>query len=168
MGQVDESFLAIETIHTLIILNDSFSEVPEDLQSILTDSSLHNSSAELTTKEILSRYGDIVRGNVAKQTVQAADAPAQGTTSAHGSTKSANPVAMRVDVDPSQANAWQKQSSVRPVQNFGPPSQQQQTFEYGAPNQPYSRGHADSDSDQASFNASRQSYGNKPQLGVTG
>lgn len=142
--------------------------MPEDLQSILTDSSLHNSSAELTTKEILSRYGDIVRGNVQKQVVQAADMPAQGPTSATGSSKGSNPVAMRVDVDPSQANAWHKQSSVRPVQNFGPASQQPQTFEYATPSQPYGRSRADSDSSQASFNASRQSYGNKPQLGVAG
>lgn len=140
-------------------------QVPEDLQSILTDSSLHNSSAELTTKEILSRYGDIVRGNVAKQTVQAADMPVQAS-SATGSTKGNNPVAMRVDVDPSQATAWQKQSSVRPVQNFGPPSQKPQAHDYAAPNQPYSRSRADSDSSQASFNAQRQSYGNKPPLGV--
>lgn len=94
--------------------------------------------------------------------------PAQGTSSATGSTKSNNPVAMRVDVDQSQANAWQKQSSVRPVQNFGPASQKQQNFDYAAPNQPYGKSGADSDSSQASFNASRQSYGNKPQLGVAG
>jgi hypothetical protein len=93
--------------------------------------------------------------------------PAQGTSSATGSTKGSNPVAMRVDVDPSQQNAWQKQSSVRPVQNFGPASQKQ-NFDYAAPNQPYGRSRADSDSSQASFNASRQSYGNKPQLGVAG
>ena len=34
-------------------------QVPEDLQSILNDSSLFNNSSEITTKEILKRYGDI-------------------------------------------------------------------------------------------------------------
>jgi hypothetical protein len=143
-------------------------QVPEDLQSILTDSTLHNSPADLTTKEILSRYGDIVRGNVAKQTVQAADAPAKTTpSSATASTKGSTPIAMRVDADPSQANAWQKQSSVRPVQNFGPGSKGQD-LDYAAPNKPFARTRADSDSSQASYGDQRdgrQSYGNKP-LGV--
>jgi hypothetical protein len=137
------------------------------LQSILTDSSLHNSSAELTTKEILSRYGDIVKGNVAKQTVQAADGPARATpSSATGSTKGPNTVAMRVDADPSQAHAWHKQSSVRPVQNHGP-GNAKQDFDFAAPNQPYSgRQRAGSGSSQGDYNKdNRQSYGNKP-LGV--
>jgi hypothetical protein len=139
----------------------------------LSDSSLHNSSAELTTKEILSRYGDIVRGNVAKQTVQAADAPARAPpSSATGSAQSATPVAMRIDKDPSQANAWQKQSSVRPVQNLGPPVKDRpKDYDYAVPNQPYSRTRADSDSSQASgynMKGDRQSYGGKAQVGLTG
>lgn len=34
-------------------------QVPEDLQSILNDNLLFSSSAEITTKEILKRYGDM-------------------------------------------------------------------------------------------------------------
>ncbi len=161
---------------------DNSVKVPEDLQSILTDSSLHNSSAELTTKEILSRYGDIVRGNVqtSQATVQAADAPAQGPLSASSSNRSAGPVAQRVDVDPYQANAWQKQSSVRHVQNNYPSggsgtgwNAPQQNFNFTGPSSPYARDRSDSNGSQGSFvhvqREGRQSYQPRPgTLGVTG
>lgn len=153
-------------------------QVPEDLQSILTDSSLHDGSAELTTKEILVRYGDIVKGNVQSNQpfVQAADAPAQVPLSA-SSSRSPGPVATRVDVDPYQANAWQKQSSVRHVQNAYPAgsngaglSAPQQEFNFSAPNSPYARDRSGSQGSQGSFGqvGGRQSYQNRPgTLGVT-
>jgi hypothetical protein len=145
------------------------------LQSILTDSTLHTSSADLTTKEILSRYGDIVRGNVAKQTVQGPDSPA-APPSAAGSSKSPVPVATRVDVDPYQANAWQKQSSVRPIQNFGPPSAQQD-HGFAPPMGQFAirdrAGSAGSREGEVSYGgggggtgSARQSYQNKAGLGV--
>lgn len=52
---MDESFLAIEAVHSLIEYNDAMCEVPEDLQSILSDSTLFNGGADITTKEILIR-----------------------------------------------------------------------------------------------------------------
>ena len=139
------------------------------MQSILTDSNLHNGSADLTTKEILSRYGDIVRGQVQKQTVQGPDSPA-APSSAAGSSRSPIPVATRVDVDPYQAHAWQKQSSVRPVQNLGPPGAQQD-FNFSAPASPFAvRDRAGSAGSQeaayTSGGSARQSYQNKPGLGV--
>lgn len=138
------------------------------MQSILTDSNLHNGSAELTTKEILSRYGDIVRGNVQKHTVQGPDSPAM-PHSAAGSSKSPIPVATRVDVDPYQATAWQKQSSVRPVQNLGPPGAQQD-FNFSAPTSPFAMreraGSAGSQEVAYGGGSARQSYQNKPGLGV--
>lgn len=144
--------------------------MPEDLQSILTDSTLHNGSAELTTKEILSRYGDIAKGNVqlTHRTAQAPDAPAQGQLSASSSSRS-NPVAMRVESDPSQATAWQKQSSVRPVQNTSAnPTAPQHDFDFNAPQSPYARdrsGSQGSQGSQANPNG-RQSYQHRPGLGV--
>ena len=140
--------------------------MPEDLQSILTDSNLHNATADLTTKDILSRYGDIVRGNVGKQTVQPADGPAQGPpSSAAGSSKSPHPMAQRVDVDPSQATAWQKQSSVRPVQNLGPPGQHGD-FNFSAPRSPYAGNRTESPNSQSEsgqgINSARASYQQKP------
>jgi len=146
-------------------------QVPEDLQSILNDSSLHNGSAELTTKEILSRYGDIVKGNVQRQTVTTADAPVRSPTN---STKTGTPVAAtRVDVDPYQATAWQKQSSVRPVQNVGPAtSAPPNEFHFGVATSPYARARAGSQGSQGSYGGAagmRQSYQPNPgAMGVTG
>lgn len=98
-------------------------QVPEDLQSILSDNSLFNGSADITTKEILKRYGDI--GKIA--TPQRAPTTVEGTpvrtTSSRGNTV---PVATRVESDPSQATAWRKQSSVRHVQGPGGQSYQDQ------------------------------------------
>ena len=130
-------------------------QVPEDLQSILTDSGLHSNSAELTTKEILSRYGDIVRGNVqaSQRFVQGPDAPAQqsplsATNSARGTPN--GPVVQRVDADPYQSNAWQIQSSVRPVQNAaaGPMAD---NFAYAAPSSPNARQRSESQGSQGSL-----------------
>ena len=149
---------------------NSYTQVPEDLQSILTDSSLHAGTAEITTKEILSRYGHIARGQVQKQTVQPADAPIRSPVSA---SNSIGPVATRVDVDPSQATAWQKQSSVRPVQNTttaapGPHNY----FDFGAPNSPYVRDRAGSSGSGGSHGGTpsgRHSFQPRPgQMGIAG
>jgi hypothetical protein len=153
-------------------------QVPEDLQSILTDSNLHDGSAELTTKEILIRYGHIVKGNVhANQaSVQAADAPAQGPLVASSSNRPTGPVATRVDVDPYQANAWQQQSSVRHVQNAYPSGSggagltaPQQEFNFNVPVSPYARNRSGSQGSQNSLGQAggRQSYQTRPgTLGV--
>lgn len=144
-------------------------QVPEDLQSILSDSTLHNGSAELTTKEILSRYGDIVRGNLMtpQKKAQAADVPLSASSSTR---MGGGPVATRVDIDPSQTSAWQKQSSVRPVQNaVAGLSGSQQELDYAAPNSPYVRERGGSQSSQGSYGtgSARQSFQPKPgALGV--
>ncbi|EXJ57013.1 hypothetical protein A1O7_07357 [Cladophialophora yegresii CBS 114405] len=170
--QVDESFLAIEAVNTLIEYNDYFCQVPEDLQSILTDTGLHGGSAELTTKEILSRYGHIAKGQVQRQTASAADAPIRSPAS--GSTP-VGPVATRVDVDPYQATAWQKQSSVRPVQNMASAtSAPANDFHFATPKSPYARDRAGSADSSGSHGAQpqpvgRQSYQTRPgQMGVSG
>ncbi|RMZ86516.1 hypothetical protein DV736_g6258, partial [Chaetothyriales sp. CBS 134916] len=174
--QVDDSFLAIEAVHTLIQFNDMFSQLPDDLQSILTDSQLHNASVDLTTKDIMSRYQDIVKGSVARQTVQPADAPAQASPSAASSSKSPQPLATRIDADPYQQKAWNKQSSVRPVQNFGPAQTGSDLsgFDLVAPNSPYARNRSSSLDSQPSQHSQppaqqipyRQSY--QPRTGGMG
>ncbi|KMU89445.1 rho-GTPase-activating protein LRG1 [Coccidioides immitis H538.4] len=110
---VDDSFLAIEAVTSLLEFNDSMCEVPHDLQSILNDSSLFNREAEITTKEILKRWGEIAKFPVPQRTPTGLDSlPARS-----GSNRGSNtPVATRIDGDPSQATAWQMQSSVRHVQ----------------------------------------------------
>lgn len=135
----------------------------------MTDTGLHVGPAEITTKEILSRYGHIAKGQVQKQTVQGPDGPARSPMSA---TNSLGPVATRVDVDPYQATAWQKQSSVRPVQNIAAAATTPQNdFNFSAPNSPYARNRAGSSGSAGSHGGApaRQSYQPKPgQMGVTG
>ncbi|CAK4031523.1 Rho-type GTPase-activating 1 [Lecanosticta acicola] len=107
---VDDSFLAIEAVHSLIECNESMCEVPEDLAMILNDSSLFSNSADMTTKEILKRYGDRAKAPTVNS--------AQGTSVATNNTTSppASAAAVtRVDTDPHQATAWQNESSVRHV-----------------------------------------------------
>ncbi|KAF2718820.1 GTPase-activating protein-like protein of the rho/rac family [Polychaeton citri CBS 116435] len=138
---VDDSFLAIEAVHSLIECNESMCEVPEDLAMILNDSSLFSNSADITTKEILKRYGDrvkppvptIVKAPGASTSIQDASIPGgkvMSATDAGGSPQSRShesnggrngtPVAQRVDTDLNQQSAWQNESSVRHVTNDTP------------------------------------------------
>ncbi len=116
LEQMEDSFLAIEAVHTLIECNDAMCEVPSDLQSILNDSSLFSGSADLTTKEILKRYGDM------NKPVSGATTGPNDTSSRQESRGSAPVVTHRDDEDPHQASAWQAESSTRPLQQ----QQQQQ------------------------------------------
>lgn len=88
--------------------------MPEDLQSILNDSSLFNNPGDITTKEILKRYGDLAANGGPRHQVETTQAPLR---SKEGSGRAHAPVVTRVDTDTSQANAWQKESSVRHVQD---------------------------------------------------
>jgi len=102
------------------------SQVPEDLALILNDSGLWSNNAEITTKEILKRYGD------------RAKAPTIGNSLSHemheqpprssGTAGGVNPVVTRVDTDPHQQDAWRNESSVRAVAADGG---------FQAPNLPY-------------------------------
>lgn len=109
-------------------------QVPEDLQSILNDSSLFNQSSEITTKEILKRYGDIGKSPGAQRTTvvtnPGSSTPPRTREGGNGNTRSGAPVVTQVDNDPYQANARQKESSVRhilgpggaPIYPSNPPS----------------------------------------------
>ncbi|QSZ32649.1 hypothetical protein DSL72_002228 [Monilinia vaccinii-corymbosi] len=114
---VDDNFLAIEVVHTLIECNEQMCEVPEDLQSILNDPILFNNTSDITTKEILKRYGDISATGGVRHQVETTE------SSGHrdGSGRPLAPVVTRVDVDPAHP-PWQKESSVRHVQD--PPAPQ--------------------------------------------
>ncbi|KAH8820302.1 hypothetical protein F5884DRAFT_41808 [Xylogone sp. PMI_703] len=113
---VDDNFLAIEVVHALIEYNDQMCEVPEDLLSILNDPSLFNNTSDITTKEILKRYGDIGANGGPKHQVETTDASANRPRDGSNNRAAQAPVVTRVDGDPSQAHAWQKESSVRHVQ----------------------------------------------------
>ncbi|CAG8482236.1 5131_t:CDS:10 [Ambispora gerdemannii] len=57
----DDSFLAIEAVHSLLRYQDEFWTVPEDLSAILQDQDLFNNLEALTTKDILKRCEKIVK-----------------------------------------------------------------------------------------------------------
>ncbi|TVY87304.1 Rho-type GTPase-activating protein, partial [Lachnellula willkommii] len=120
---VDDNFLAIEVVHTLIECNEQMCEVPEDLLSILGDPTLFNNTSDITTKEILKRYGDIGQNGGARHQVETVEG---SPPSKDDGRRPVAPVLTRVDTDPSQTNAWQKESSVRHIQEPSGP--------YGAPN----------------------------------
>lgn len=122
---MDDSFLAIEAVTSLIEYNESMCQVPEDFLSCLGDTALFKDS-EITTKELLKRYAHYGKMNGAQKTVaiesSTADHPESST--AGGTFRAKPPVAMRIDTDTSQANAWQKESSANPAQtsrDFHPP-----------------------------------------------
>ncbi|KAM0714821.1 hypothetical protein Q7P37_009285 [Cladosporium fusiforme] len=110
---VDETFLAIEAVHSLIECNESMCEVPEDLALILNDSGLWSNNAEITTKEILKRYGDRAKAPTIGNSIHhdIAEHPPRSSGTAGG----VNPVVTRVDTDPHQQDAWRNESSVRAV-----------------------------------------------------
>lgn len=89
-------------------------QVPIDLQSVLTDTSLFNEKTEITTKEILKKYGGIGRLQ-----------QAYGMDDTNGSNRVAqSPVtATKVEQTPSQTAANQAQSSVRHVYPTSPSDQ---------------------------------------------
>lgn len=158
--QVDESFLAIEAVNLLIKYNETMCEVPEDLQSILADSALHNASADMSTKDILARYGHIVQGHVQSQKP---DAAAGAPSHSASSSQNANGMAMRVDIDANQTTALKKQSSARHVQNqnvSAPPN------EYQGPRQPYAQDRTGSPASHDGYENVRSSY--QAKTGVPG
>ena len=124
-GGTDDSFLAIEAVNMLLDWNDQMSEVPEDIQSVLSDTELFNNMPEVTTKEILKRYGEIAKMPERHQVnvkAETADMPGRGQGSGASNPRPGAPVITRVDVDPHQEHAWQKEASVRHVQQNGAPS----------------------------------------------
>lgn len=80
---------------------------------ILNDSSLFSASADITTKEILKRYGDRARapsGTPAPAAETSVNSPGPRSKESRQSAG-----VTRVDIDPNQATAWQNESSVRHV-----------------------------------------------------
>lgn len=141
----------------------NMSQVPQDLQSILTDTSLFNRDAEITTKEILKRYGDIGKLAVPQRTPTGLDSlPARSASNRASNT----PVATRIDADPSQATAWQMQSSVRHVQPLqahdGELRPQQPPIRSDSGDSYHSQGHPSAQQQQA------MAYRPRPPVGQSG
>lgn len=92
----------------------TITKVPEDLLSILNDTSLFNNSGDITTKEILKRYGDIAANGGPRHQVETTQG--KPPRSKDGSGRAQHAPVVRVDTDPTQQNAMQTETSVRHVQ----------------------------------------------------
>jgi hypothetical protein len=107
-------------------------QVPEDLQSILEDTSLFNKESDITTKEILKRYGER-SSNLAhhplitdpeKPRLDSHDSKPHGAR--NGTTpapRASAPMITHVDsTDQPHSHTWPKESAVRhvPAQGGGP------------------------------------------------
>ena len=90
-----------------------------DIQTIVNDTDLFGNTGEITTKEILKRYGEM--GKSANY-APGAQTPPQHHGSVGGGSRTGAPVPTRVDTDQTQIHAWQKESSVRHVGQNGAPS----------------------------------------------
>ncbi|KAI5809630.1 hypothetical protein DFH27DRAFT_153739 [Peziza echinospora] len=151
-GQPEETtFLAIEAINTLIEYNEQMCEVPEDLLSMLNDSNLFAGSADLTTKDILKRYGEIVNRPTPARTIgppnppQTTDSPPPKSKEGRGSA----PIYHRVDADGDTSNtAWQREPSVKHIQ--GPPQPSSANPTDGG-NREFQRQHTRGNSDSSQF-----------------
>ncbi|KAL2352310.1 GTPase-activating protein-like protein of the rho/rac family [Cryomyces antarcticus] len=175
-GAEEDPFFAIEAVHVLIEYNEAMCEVPEDLQIALNDSALFSSSADITAKEILKRFGD--RSRVTQPTVVDPDSSTSRSREGHSSA----PVVTHVDTDPGQASAWQNERSVRHVQGpnsqnttYGPSSTHntppQMPYDLGAPNIPYANPPSGSPESHGSPSRSTHrssAFAKQGALGVTG
>lgn len=81
----------------------------------MSDPSLFQNGGEITTKEILKRYGDLGSIGGPKHQVETSEVSSPGGRS--NKDRALAPVVTRVDTDSAQTHAWQKESSVRHVQN---------------------------------------------------
>lgn len=108
---------------------------------ILNDSSLFSNSADITTKEILKRYGDRAKAPVVNSpTFNSTKPDSYGDASSPvppGQSSGGMPIAHRVDPDPNMMTAWQNESSVRHVGSDAPPNQGGGVT---PPNLPYAQG----------------------------
>ncbi|KAJ6014325.1 hypothetical protein N7540_008916 [Penicillium herquei] len=170
---VDESFMAIEAVNALITYNDNMCEIPEDLQSILSDPTLFKENAEVTTKEILKRYGDIARGSFSTRPDNGGE-----TFTITNSNRHNTPTSARIETDPSQDTAWQMQSSVRHVPGpsghaHSSSAAPQAGLDFGPPEPSYQRERSASNSSQQNPDGTSQNLPYRPRpsagaMGVTG
>jgi hypothetical protein len=139
------------------------------LQSVLSDPTLFKENTEVTTKEILKRYGDIARGSFRPE-----NGGETFTITPSNRNNQNTPTSARIETDPSQDAAWQMQSSVRHV--AGPSGHAHSTSDFEPPQPSYRRERSSSNDSQqnASDNQGQSqnlSYRPRPSpgaMGVTG
>ncbi|CAK7567907.1 MAG: Rho-type GTPase activating protein Rga1 [Sporothrix epigloea] len=103
-----DPIFAIDAVDMLITNIEDMCLIPDELVNSLNDPSLFNNNGEITTKEILKRFGDRTVANGAGQSY----GKAGEVMSRHDSWT--RPLVRRVETDPS---VWQDERSVRTVQD---------------------------------------------------
>lgn len=160
-----------------LLVSSNIFQIPEDLQSILNDPTLFRENAEVTTKEILKRYGDIARGSFSQK-------PGDGGetfTITNPNRNNNMPTSARIETDPSQDAAWQMQSSVRHVpgpsgHSHSKSATPQAGLDFVPPQAPYHRERSTSNGSQQNAGTSEGQSQNVPYrprpspgaMGVTG
>lgn len=81
--------------------------------SILNDTALFNNPSEITTKEILKRYGDLAANGGPRHNVETTNGPSR---SKDGNGRAQHTPVVRVDTDPGQEAARATETSVRHIQ----------------------------------------------------
>jgi hypothetical protein len=144
-------------------------QVPEDIQSILNDNDVFKNNSDITTKEILKRYGDMLKDKKDSGVGFSSGDPAPlRQQESNGNTRVGAPVVTRIDTDTHGQNAWQKEASVRHIQGNGvptyPPSSNQNTpppqphYEFATPNSPYHQRTGSTDSAASYGTPNRHSH----------
>ncbi|KAL4960891.1 GTPase-activating protein LRG1 [Aspergillus stella-maris] len=162
---VDESFLAIEAVNALITYNDTMCEIPEDLQAVLSDNTFFKENSEVTTKDILKRYGDIARGGFSQKASNGGE-----TFTITNQSRGANvPTSARIETDPSQDAAAQVQSSVRHVPGpSGGHSHSRSAIAPASGPDPATRGRSTSTGSEPEGQAKQVPYRTRPNGGPMG
>ncbi|KAK4673645.1 Rho-type GTPase activating protein Rga1 [Podospora pseudopauciseta] len=102
-----DPMFAIQAVEVIIASIEEMCLVPDDLADLLQDQSLFNNSAELTTKEILKRFGDRAANGPIRQYSDV------GELMGRHDNNPSRPPPRRIETDPA---SWQQESSVRPMQ----------------------------------------------------
>lgn len=103
-----DPMVAIEAVEILITNIEEMCMVPDELVDMLSDQALYNANGEITTKEILKRFGE-----------RSAYGPQPQLGDIGRNENASRPPPRRIETDPS---AWQSETSVRAVQEPMVPS----------------------------------------------
>lgn len=144
-------------------------QIPEDLQTVLGDPTLFKENSEVTSKDILKRYGDIARGSFSTRPDNGGE-----TFTINNHRNASTPTSARIETDPSQDTAWQMQSSVRHVpgpsaHSHSASAQPQAGLDFGPPQAAYHRERSHSNSSQPGSDGQQGlPYRPRPSAGAMG
>ncbi|ANB14680.1 Lrg1p [Sugiyamaella lignohabitans] len=97
--QGDAYFLSIESVNTLIEEQSRFAEVPVEVQVIYRESGLANASADITSKDVISKVEACIKqiGGVDAVVVNNSTSPSSGSTTPQNLEEPHRPLPIRVN-----------------------------------------------------------------------